>query len=76
MIIRLILGVVGAILGIVGSVFGLLFSLVGSGITAVFILLLITSTIFFSPVLLWLALGIFTVCMIRGWKWLKDADRG
>jgi len=76
MIIGLILGVVGVILGVVGSAFGLLFSLVGSAITAVFIVMLIIGAIFFSPIFLWLALGLAAVCMIRGLQWLKHGLRG
>jgi len=75
MIIGFILGVVGAILGVVGSVFGLLFSLVGSASAAAILILVILGAIFFSPILLWLAFGISTVFLIRGWKWLKDGDR-
>jgi len=71
MIIGFILGVVGVIIGIVGSAFGLLFSLVGSAITGVFIVMLIIGAIFFSPIFLWLALGLTAVCMIRGLQWLK-----
>ncbi len=76
MIIGFILGVVGVILGVVGSAFGLLFSLVGSAITAVFIVMLIIGAIFFSPIFLWLVLGFAVVCMIRGLQWLKRGLRG
>jgi len=68
--------VVGVILCIVGSAFGLLFSLVGSAITAIFIVMIIIAAIFFSPILLWLALGLTTVCMIRGLQWLRRGLRG
>ncbi len=76
MIIGFILGVVGVILGVVGSAFGLLFSLVGSTITAIFIVMLIIGVIFFSPIFLWLALGLAVVCMIRGLQWLKRGLQG
>ena len=76
MIIGFIVGVVGVILGVVGSAFGLLFSLVGSAITAVFIVILVIGAIFFSPFFLWLALGLTTVCMIRGLQWLRRGLRG
>ena len=76
MIIAFIVGVVGVILGIVGSAFGLLFSLVGSMITAIFIVMIIIAAIFFSPIFLWLALGLTTVCMIRGLQWLRRGLRG
>ena len=75
MIVGFVLGVVGAIIGIVGWSFGVLFSLVGSAIAAVFIVMLIIGAIFFSPILLWLALGLAAVCMFRGLQWMKRGLR-
>ncbi len=72
MIIWFILGVIGVILGAVGSAFGLLFSLVGSAVTAVFIVMLIVGAILFSPIFLWLALGLAAVGMFRGMRWLRE----
>ena len=71
MIIGFILGVVGVVIGIVGSALGFLFSMVGSAITGVFIVMLTIGAILFSPIFLWLALGLAAVYMFRGMQWLK-----
>ena len=75
MIIGFILGVVGVVLGIIGSVFGLLINLVGSVAIGVLMLMLLIGAVLFSPVLLWFALAIAAVCLIRCGRWLERALR-
>jgi len=70
MVIGFILGVVGVILGLAGAIVGLLFSLLGGAVIAVLMVILLIGAIFFSPVFLWVVLGLAALCVIRGLEWL------
>ncbi len=75
MIIGVILGVVGVVLGLVGAALGILFSLMGGVITAIVMAIFLLGAIFFSPVFLWVGVGLAVVFIIRLLRRLEHYSR-